>query len=150
MAAKLGYYQKEWKEELLHLSIKPIKEAWKLPTEKEKQIIIKILLYNSLILSILLYGCETWILSERLERRITAFEHKAYKRSMEITYREIKTNYYVYQIIVEGIYQVEHLLSKVKIRKISYFGHTMRYASLNKTLIQGCVFGKRRGESIQN
>ena len=111
----------------------------------------KIPLYKSQILSILLYGCETWTLSERLERRITAFDHKAYKRNMGITYRERKTNYYVYQIIVEGICQVEHLLSKVKIRKMSYFGHTIRHDSLNKTVIQGCVFSKRRrGKSIQN
>ena len=40
MAAKLGHYQKDWEEELLHLSIKPIKEAWELPTEKEKQFIM--------------------------------------------------------------------------------------------------------------
>ena len=32
----------------------------------------QILLHNSLILYILLYGCETWTLTERLERRITA------------------------------------------------------------------------------
>ena len=34
---------------------------------------------NSLILSILLYGCEIWTLTEILERRITAFAHKAYR-----------------------------------------------------------------------
>ena len=59
----------------------------------------KILLYNSLILSILLYGSETWTLQERLKRRITAFVHKAYKIILGITYRERKTYYYVYQII---------------------------------------------------
>ena len=50
----------------------------------------KILMYNSLILSILLYGCETWTLTERMERIMTAFEHKAYKRILGITYRERK------------------------------------------------------------
>ena len=38
------------------------------------------LLYNSLILSILLYGCEILTLTERLERRITEFAHKAYRQ----------------------------------------------------------------------
>ena len=89
-----------------------------------------------------------WLLNlytkRKMERRITASEHKAYKRIMWITYRERKTNYYVYQIIVECICQVDHLLSKVKIRKISYFCHSIRYDSLNKTVIQGCVFGKRK------
>ena len=55
----------------------------------------KILLYKSLVLSILLYGSETWTLIERLERRSTAFEHKAYRRIMGITYRERKTIDYI-------------------------------------------------------
>ena len=34
---------------------------------------------------------------------------------------------------------------------MSYFGHTMRYDSLNKTVIEGYVFGKRRrGRSRKN
>ena len=40
MAAKCGHLQKDWKEELPHLSIKPIEESWGLPTEKEKQMIM--------------------------------------------------------------------------------------------------------------
>ena len=52
----------------------------------------KILLYKSLILSILLYSCENWTLTEILERRITEFEHKAYRRILGNTYRERKTN----------------------------------------------------------
>ena len=104
----------------------------------------KILVYNSLILSILLYGRKTWKLKEGLERRITAFEHKAYKRNLGITYRKRKRNYYVYQLIVDCICKVEHLQSKLMRRKMSYIGHTMRYYCLNKTVIQGYVFGKRK------
>ena len=66
----------------------------------------QLLLYKSLILSILLYCCETWIITEILERRITAFDHKAYRIILGITYRERKTNNYVYQRSVECIGQV--------------------------------------------
>ena len=41
----------------------------------------KIQLYKSLILSILLYDCESWTLDETLEKRINAFESKAYRES---------------------------------------------------------------------
>ena len=37
----------------------------------------KILLYKSLVFSIMLYGCETWTLTEDLERRKIAFEIKS-------------------------------------------------------------------------
>ena len=114
-----------------------MEESKYITTDKNTTVQLTNIVYTTLCL-------ETWTLSERLERRITAFEHKAYTRSMGITYRERKTNYYVYQIIVECICQVEQFLLKVKRRKMSYFGHTMCYDSLNKTVIQGCVFGKRR------
>ena len=52
-------------------------------------------LYKSLILYILLYGCETWTLNETLEKRINSFESKLYKRILGISYRESKTNDYV-------------------------------------------------------
>ena len=50
------------------------------------------------------------------------------------------------------IYVTAHTVIMYRINKafrfyissLSYFGHTMRYDSLNKTVIQGCVFGKRR------
>ena len=44
----------------------------------------KIKLFNSLVLSILLYGCESWTLTD-LERRITAFEMKSYRRLLHIS-----------------------------------------------------------------
>ena len=48
----------------------------------------KIYLYKSLIISILLYGCETWTLNETLEERINAFESKSYRRILGISYRD--------------------------------------------------------------
>ena len=63
----------------------------------------KIHLYKSLILSIILYGCETWILNETLEKIINAFESKSYRRILGISYRERKTNDYVFKKIIEAI-----------------------------------------------
>ena len=56
-----------------------IEESKHITTEKNTTVHCTV--YNSLILYILLYGCETWTLTERLEKRITAFEHKAIKES---------------------------------------------------------------------
>ena len=48
----------------------------------------KFKLNKSLVLSILLYGCESWTLKADLERRIQAFENKRYKMILGISYRE--------------------------------------------------------------
>ena len=42
----------------------------------------KIVLYRSLVLSVLLYGCEGWTLTADLERRIQAFENKCFRRML--------------------------------------------------------------------
>ena len=56
---------------------------------------IKFNLYKSLILSILLYGCETWTLKEKEDKKIKSFESKAHRRLLGITYRQRKINIYV-------------------------------------------------------
>ena len=55
---------------------------------------VQIKLYRSLILSILLCECESWILTVNRERRIQAFENKCCRRMLGISYREHKTNEY--------------------------------------------------------
>ena len=57
----------------------------------------KIKLYKLLVLLTLLNGCESWTLTADLERRILAFENKCYRRMLAISYREHKTNEYVWQ-----------------------------------------------------
>ena len=105
----------------------------------------KIHLYKSLILSILSYGCETWSLNETLEKRICAFESKSYRKILEISYREKKTDDYVIKKIIEAIGYVEAiLLSTIKRSKLAHFDHTIRYESLHKVMMQVFVEGKRR------
>jgi len=49
-------------------------------------------LYNTLALSILLYGSETWIIKARDARRITAAEMKYTRRTEGYTWTDYKTN----------------------------------------------------------
>ena len=59
----------------------------------------KIFLYKSLVLYIMLYGCETWTLTEAIERIIIAFGTKSYRHIHGISYREHKTNVFLYNTI---------------------------------------------------
>jgi len=44
---------------------------------------IKIKIYRTIILSIVLYGCETWSLTLREERRLTVFENRVLRNISE-------------------------------------------------------------------
>ena len=92
----------------------------------------------------MLYGCATWTLTEDLERRIFAFEIKSYIHILGISYREHKTNVFVYNTIEEIVGKTEHILTTIKLRKISYFGHEMRHDFLQKTILQGSLRGTTR------
>ena len=107
---------------------------------------VKIDIYKSLVLSILLYGCESWTLTADMERRIQAFENKCYRRVLQICFIEHKTNTYVRDKINNLAGQQVPLLTVMKRRKLAWFGHVMRHDSLSKTILQGIVEGgKRRG-----
>ena len=101
-------------------------------------------LYKSLILSILLYGCETWTLMKKEEKRIQAFQNKAHRRLLCITYRQRKTNDYIHEKMTNLIGKYEPLLSTIKRRKLKYYGHICRHDGLAKTILQGKVEGKRK------
>ena len=111
-----------------------------IPWKKNKAIVFptKIILNWSLVLSVLLYGCERWTLTADLERRIQAFENECYRRMLGISYREHKASEYVWHqvSILAGLQEL--LLSTVC--------RVCRHDTLSKILlyIQGCVDGRRR------
>ena len=59
----------------------------------------KIGLYNTLILSTLLYGSESWTQTTDTIRPIQAFENKCYRRLFRISWKDHKTNECVHRAI---------------------------------------------------
>jgi hypothetical protein len=104
---------------------------------------VKIKLYKSLILSILLYGCESWTLTANTEHRIQAFKNKCY-RILNIFFLLHKTNTFIRDKVVKYAGNQEHLITVVKHCKLAWFGHVNRHDSLSKTILQGTVQGARR------
>ena len=51
----------------------------------------KFKLYESFVISILLYGCETWAVIADSEKRIQTFETKCLRKLLRISYLEHKT-----------------------------------------------------------
>jgi len=50
---------------------------------------IKIKVYRSIMLAIVLHGCETWSLTLRAERRLRVFENKVLRRIFGSTRDEV-------------------------------------------------------------
>ena len=104
---------------------------------------IKCNLYNYLMLSTILYGCETWTLLEESKKRFNAFEYKSHRRMTNITYIQRKTNVYIHEEMISRIGSYQRILQKVKRIKMSCFGHVSRHDTLANTILKGSVDGKR-------
>ena len=104
----------------------------------------KVKLMRSLVISIALYGCETWTFSKKIEKRIMAFEMRCFRRILGITWKQRITNETVVQRITELIGAYETLIEIARRRKLQWFGHvTRRPGTLAHTIMHGSVEGKR-------
>ena len=103
---------------------------------------------RSLVISIILYACESWTLTAELEKRTHALEMRCYRRLLNILYRVYVTDAEVRRKIKAGIGEYDELLSLAKRRK-RWFGHVSRSTGLAKTILQGRVKGKRKKRQIE-
>jgi len=78
----------------------------------------KIRLYNALVISVLLYGSETWTLLEADERRLEAFHMNCQRRILGIRWFHFVTNASVTSQTGE-----EGLAIRICRRRLSIFGH---------------------------
>ena len=69
---------------------------------------LKYNLYRSLVLSIITYGCEYWTIS--VNKNITRFENKSHRKLLGITYKEMKTNKYIKDLMIRLIGTYETIL----------------------------------------
>ena len=110
----------------------------------------KMKLLKALVLSILLYGCESWTMTAETTRRIQTFETKCYRRLLGISWSDRKTNEFVLAKVAELAGPQEPLLATVKRRKLTWFGHVTRHNNLPKTVLQGTLEGgRKRGRQMK-
>ena len=99
---------------------------------------------RSLVTSIFLYACESWILTAELQRRIQAMEMRCYRKILHISYKDQVINEEVRGKFQQATGPHEDLLTIVKRRKLHWYGHVSRSSGLAKTILQGTVKGGRR------
>ena len=108
------------------------------------KMITKLKLLKALITSICLYGCESWTLNKKIEKRLAAFEMRCYRRLLGISWKQRIRNDTVDQRITAIIGKHESLVETVRRRKLQWFGHvTRRPGTLANTIMHGSVEGSR-------
>ena len=122
-------------------ALNKLKTIW---NDKNIALSSKIRLMRSLVISILLYACESWTLTADTERRIQAVEMRCYRRLLGISYKDHVTNEEVRNRIKQASGPYEDLLTTVKRRKLKWYGHITRSTGLAKSFLQGTVQGSRR------
>ena len=73
-------------------SMAKLNKIW---SSKDLSFSTKIKFVKTLVLSTLLYGCESWMLTADSTKRIQAFENKCYRRMLRISWKNRKTNEFV-------------------------------------------------------
>lgn len=92
---------------------------------------IKLNLYKSLVVSVLLYECKTWTLNAEMERRIGSFEMTSCRKLLDI-----HIHLFLLQIrTIAG--EQEPLLITVKRRTLSWSAHVNRRVAVAKTNLKG-------------
>ena len=99
-------------------------------------------LVKAMVFPVVMYGSESWTMKKAEHCGIDTFELRCWRRLLRVPWSARRSN----QLILKEIspeYSLEGLMLKLKLQ---HFGHLMqRTDSLEKTLMQGKIEGRRRG-----
>ena len=93
-----------------------------------------------MVFPVVMYGCESWTVKKAERRRIDAFELRWWRRLLRVPWTAKRYNQSILKEISPEC-SLEGLILKLKLQ---YFGHLMRRAPLEKTLMLGGIGGRRR------
>ena len=101
----------------------------------------KVCLVNAMVFPVVTYGCESWTVKKAEHQRIDAFELWYWRRLLRVSWTARRSNQSILKEISPGI-SLDRMMLKLKLQ---YFGYLMqRVDSLEKTLMLGCIGGRRR------
>ena len=94
-----------------------------------------------MVFPVAMYGCESWTVKKAEHRRINVFELWCWRRLLRVPWTARRSSQSILKEISPGC-SLKGLMLKLKFQ---YFGHLMRrFDSLEKTLMQGGIVGRRR------
>ena len=94
------------------------KRLWKCP---HLSITTKVKLFKTTCVTILLYGCESWVISQVMESKINAFATSCYRIMLNIKRTDHVPNTAIYNMTM-----TEPLINSVRTRQLRFLGHILR------------------------
>jgi len=88
---------------------------------------LKIKIYKTIILPIVLYGCETWSLTLREERKLWVFENMVLRRIFGPRADEVTEEWRrLYNEVLDDLYSSPNIVWLIKSRRMRWAGHVAR------------------------
>ena len=133
----------EIKRHLL-LGIKVITNLDRILRSRDITLPTKVHLVKAMIFSVVMYGCESWIVKKAEHQKIDAFEMWCWRRLLRVPWTARRFNQSILKEIGPGC-SSEGLMLKLKLQ---CFGHLMqRVDSLKKTLMLGGLGAGGKGDN---
>lgn len=85
-------------------------------------------LFNSHVIPVLTYACESWQSTKAIDKKLDHFENKCLRRLLNINWKEFVTN----ENVRERSNQ-EYVSTIIRSRRWKYLGHTLRSRKQNLT-----------------
>jgi hypothetical protein len=85
---------------------------------------VKVKIYETIVLPVILYGCETWSVTLREEHRLRVFEYRVLRRifghkSDQVTEEWTKLR----SAWLRNLYSSPHIIRQIKLRRMRWAGH---------------------------
>ena len=103
---------------------------------------LKIKIYRTIILPVVLYGCETWSLTLREERRLRVFENRVLRRVFGSKRDEVTAEW---RNIMKSLVICTNIVRVVKSRRMRWAGHVARMVEGRG--VKRVLVGKPEGKS---
>ena len=88
---------------------------------------LKIKIYRSIILPVVLYGCESWSLTLREERKLRVFENRVLRRIFGLRRDEVKGEWRrLHNEELNDLYSSPNIVRVIKSRRVRWAGHVAR------------------------
>ena len=87
---------------------------------------LKIKIYKTIILPVVLYGCETWSLTSREESRLRVFENRILRRIFGPKRDENVERRWLHNEELHGLYRSPNIVRVIKSRRLRWSGSVAR------------------------
>jgi len=111
---------------------------WK---SKDLRMQTKLKVFNSCVIPVLIYGCESWKSTQASDKKLNSFENKCLRKLLNLKWSDFVTN----NTIRDQTHQ-EFVSNVVRKRRWNYLGHVLRSDEkrLNRQVLMWTPGGKRQ------